>query len=183
MIAGWYLGFSVGNSYRVSHFELLDNNEKIRACYEHPYLTLLPYIILFYLIVFPCEYFIINKNTGEYHNVIILIMFISGYLGILYKYGDSDVLVNIRIKHNDLISRIIYSIMILISMMGLQCWDINVQNMIRETELTYTFKIALLFFTGVLPLRIIPIFVEKHEIKPIALNIISIGIYAYLKIR
>jgi hypothetical protein len=140
------------------------------------------YLIVTLFVIFPIEYFLI-KLLSKYiilQVLLYIVLFVIWYF--LSSLLSKKNILNIEIEEdNNIQTSILVIILCVISLFGLVVWDITaLSNSLVEDSLLQ--KILYLFFMGIIPIRVVPVFYSKTSLAVRLLNIASLIYYLIIKL-
>ena len=182
-VNGFMLGLSVGVETRLEKAPRPGMDlAGLRRNFDHSLSGNLPFALLALALVYPLDYFVEGARGGLAPKLAALLCLLGAYgFACARLAGREWRLVEIR-REDNLPTGLVLAVLAFGSMAGFQVWDGGVAEAVRQSGFGPVPRLAMLIFSGLVPMRLAPALLEDDGAFAKALNLLSLGVYLWAKL-
>lgn len=182
-VNGLALGFSVGVELRLEAGAFVRGGSgRARELFDHALKNNLPFGALALLAFFPADWLIERSEASIPAKAAMVAICLAGYVLAGARLSDLP-WARIEIKpRNGPATNLVVAALAFGAMLGYRYWDESAAEGIRQADGPPASSVAMLFFSGLVPIRLIPLLASRGNIVNVLSNLASLALYLCLKI-
>lgn len=186
-LQGIVFGFSFGIEYRLERDGIFNRNfeRKLRKSFDHSLKNYLPYLVVTAVIMFPTEY-VLKKYFLANAPLLFLLMLALVCYGsyIIARWLEKGIFSRLEIKKQLNIPTVVaLAILPVLAIIGYELWEAGVITDVNTGNTHILYRIILLFFIGIIPIRLIHIIFARSSYLNKIIGVATLSFFILYKLN